>query len=379
MPLSLEPAQKSQHATWLEIRTDHLLNNLRTLRQHSNSSQVLAVVKANAYGHGLLPIARALAGEVNFLGVSSPAEALELKEQRIDTPLLIFGRLFASEIPPLLADGVRLSVSSLEEAEEISACSKSLSRKTPVHVKVDTGMGRLGIPFRDALRKIEKMAELADIYLEGIYTHFPTAEREDGFTESQLRDFGLLLQALDAKGIQFPIRHAANSAASLKWQTPLLNMIRPGLMLYGLYPDDSLRDRALVSPILSLKSRILLTKHLKPGESAGYGRTFVAEESTTIAILPIGYSHGYPFSASGRSWVLYRGKRYPIAGRVSMDYLCVDLGITATAKAGEEVTLIGRDGEDSIGAEELAEWSGTIPYEIVTRLIPRLPRIYRAT
>lgn len=377
MPLAVESSQKSQHGTWIEIRLDRLHANLKRLEEHAGPfAQVMAVIKANAYGHGLLEIAKQLEGKVSYLGVASPREVHELKERRVETPILLFGRLFAADIPAVLTDGVALTVSSFEEAQEVSQISHALGRKTLLHVKVDTGMGRLGIPFKRAAFEIEKMAGLSSIELEGIYTHFPTAEKDDGFSEKQLLDFSSLLQALEKKGIVFRFRHAANSAASLKIRSPLLNLIRPGLMLYGLYPAAALRETVTVLPILSLKSRVISLKRLQEGESVGYGRDYVAEHPTTIAILPVGYSHGYPFALSNRSFVLFQGTRYRIAGRVSMDYLAVDFE-DARVRLGNEVTLLGEDGEDAIRAEDLAAWAKTIPYEIVTRLASTLPRFYR--
>ncbi len=373
----VEPVTQSQHNSWIEIRRDRLAANLKTLKSFTNpGTDVMAIVKANAYGHGLLEIAAALAAQVSYFGVSSLREALELKEHRIETPVLIFGRLFNQELPAALMDGISLSASSFEEAKEISDLSVSLGRKTPLHVKVDTGMGRLGFSLRNAAPEIEKIAALDGLQLEGLYTHFPTAEQEDGFKEKQLTLFSMLLEELLQKGISFKYRHAANSAGILKTKNPALNLIRPGLMLYGIYPDTSLQTLAEISPILSLKSRVIMVKRLSAGETAGYGRTFVASQPATIGVLPIGYSHGYPFSASRGAEVLFRGKRYPLAGRVSMDYLTVNFG-DDTVRAGDEVTLIGEDHGSSIRAEEMAAWAGTIPYEIVTRLLPSLPRLYR--
>ncbi len=378
MPTLAKTTSLSQHGTWIEIRLDRLLKNLKTLKDQAGpGTGVLAVIKANAYGHGLSEIAKTLSPEVQFLGVSSLFEAMELREHGIQIPIFLFGRLLEAEIPAALTEGFVVSLSSLEEAEEIAAMSQSLGKTTPVHIKVDTGMGRLGLTAREAVMKIETMASLPGISLDGIYTHFPTAEREDGFAESQLREFSRILQELGNKGIHFRFRHASNSAASLRLKTPLVNLIRPGLMLYGIYPDPALRKIAAVHPILSLKSKIILTKRLKIGESAGYGRDFITSEPTTIAVLPIGYSHGYPFRASRQASVLYRGKRYPLAGRVSMDYLAVDFG-DAPACAGDEVTLLGEDGPEKISAEDIADWAGTIPYEVVTRLISRIPRFYRS-
>ena len=376
MPPLVETKRQQQHSTWIEIHRDRLISNLRTMKDAVRPfAGVLAVIKANAYGHGLIETARTLEGSADFFGVSSIREALSLKENQIPTPVLLFGRLLEKEMPAALVDGIVLSVSDFDEAAVISRLSTSLNRKTPVHLKIDTGMGRLGMPLPGALEKIEKIARLPGILLDGIYTHFPTAEKNDGFTENQISEFTFLLVALEKKGLTFRWRHAANSAASLKLRTPVLNLARTGLMLYGIYPDPSLKSIAQVSNVLTLKSRIIFSKELKTGETAGYGRDFVAEEAVTIGILPIGYSHGYPYRLSGRGSVLHQGKRYPIAGRISMDYVTVNFGQTVP-RPGDEVTLIGEDQSESIKAEDLAMLSGTIPYEIVTSLDSGIPRLF---
>ncbi|MBN1688003.1 MAG: alanine racemase [Candidatus Omnitrophica bacterium] len=378
MTITLPTSRLMEHGTWLEIRLDHLRYNLKAVEKASGrKNEVLAVVKANAYGHGLLETAKTLDGQVRYLGVSSLLEALDLKEHGIATPVFLFGRLTPAELPIALAEEITLSVSSYEEAEELASISQSLKRLTKIHIKVDTGMGRLGIPVLQASGTIEKIHELPSLVPEGIYTHFPSAESDQPFTEEQLQRFAFLLEDLGKKGIHFVYRHAANSAGSLKIRTPVLNLIRPGLMLYGLYSDESLRKDVQVKPILSLKSRIILLKKLTPGQSVGYGRTYIAKTHTLIATLPVGYSHGYPYSAFQKAQVLYKGKRYPLAGRISMDYLSFDLG-PDSAKIGDEVTLIGPDGKEEIRTEEVAGWAGTIPYEIVTRLTSKLPRYYRS-
>ena len=397
-PPVVESRIEAPYAAWIEIRLDHLLHDLRALKafcpaQTGSSgyleraevtglqpvqTEVLAVIKANAYGHGLLQIARALDGKVRYLGVSSLRELLELKENHVQTPVFVFGRLAEPELRAALMDGVTLSVSSLDEALEISAVSGVLKRRTPVHMKVDTGMGRFGIPFRDALKTIEKIAALPALELEGLYTHFPTAEIDDGFAEKQLLDFALLTGALERKNIRFRYRHSANSAGILKRPHPLMNMVRPGLLLYGIHPDPALKPLIQTLPVLSLKSRILLVKNLAAGETAGYGREFSAKKNTRIAMLAVGYSHGYPFNAARAAEVLLRGKRCKLAGRISMDYMAVHLGDTEAAR-DEEVTLIGECQGDQITVEEVAGWAGTIPYEIVTGLLNNLPRVYIAT
>ncbi len=370
----LQGTSRVQHSAWIELRKNALLKNLETLQQHSGQTDILAVIKANAYGHGLREIAGALAGQVTYFGVATLREALELKEHHPQTPVFLFGHLFSHELSAALLGGITLSVSSLEKAREISDLSESLGRKTPVHVKIDTGMGRMGIPVREAAVSIEEMTRLKGIMLDGIYMHFPTAEKDDSFRETQVLKFGILLQTLEEKNIVFRFRHATNSAATLTLKTPFFNMIRPGLSLYGIYPDPELRDTADLEPVLSLKSRILLIKKVRAGESVGYGREFVAKQDTTVAILPFGYSHGYPYAAWKKASVIFKGKRYPLAGKVSMDYIALDLGGTE-AKEGDTVTLLGEDQGERITAEDIAGWAGTIPYEIVTRLSPHLPRI----
>ena len=365
---------RAQHSSWIELRKNALLKNLETLRQRSGQTDVLAVIKANAYGHGLREIASVLAGQVTYFGVATLREALELREHHPQTPVFLFGHLFSHELSAALLGGITLSVSSLEKAREISDLSESLGRKTSVHVKIDTGMGRMGIPVREAAASIGEMARLGGILLDGIYTHFPTAEKEDPFRETQILKFGILLQTLEERNIVFRFRHAANSAATLTLKTPFFNMIRPGLSLYGIYPDPALSDKAPLEPVLSLKSRIILVKKIRAGESVGYGREFSAERDTTIAVLPFGYSQGYPYAAWKKASAIFKGKRYPLAGKVSMDYIAVDLGETE-AKEGDTVTLLGEDQDERVAIEDIAEWAGTIPYEVVTRLSSRLPRI----
>lgn len=376
----VDALQRAGHSTWIEIRLDRFRENLRRLRLLSGAPYLLAVVKANAYGHGLIETARAIKDEVTYLGVSSLHELLELKEHGISTRAFLFGRLFGEELVSAVKTDATLSVSSLEEAEEISKISSKLGHLTKIHIKIDTGMGRLGIPEREAIKTILKIADLPNLLLEGLYTHFPTAEREDGFTESQYQKFGLVAEALEAKGITFTYRHTSNSAGSLRIKSPILNMNRPGLILYGISPfpespTSMKKETDPFAPVLSLKSRIILVKKILPGESVGYGRDFKVDEPVNVATLPVGYSHGYSWTLSNKAQVLYRGKRYPLAGRVSMDYISFNLG-QDSAQAGDEVTLIGEDGSESLRAEELARWAGTIPYEIVTRLSPRIPRLY---
>ena len=366
-------------SVWIEVYLDRILRNLERLRQKTRPyTRVMAVVKANAYGHGLVPVAQALQGKVDFLGIGSLKEASLLREQGITAPLFLFGRLFPGERAIALQMGLTLTVSSLEEAKAISeaAAKGTKKRKVPIHIKVDTGMGRLGMPIHRAFHEIEKIAAFGHLQLEGIYTHFPTAERyPDPFTTKQLSDFEALIQDLRRIGITFAYRHAANSAGTLRFKSTALNLVRPGLALYGIYPHSSLSGEIDLEPALSLKTRIAFLKKLSAGDSVGYGREFIAAEPTAIAVLPVGYAHGYPFHVSGKGEVLHYGRRYKVAGRVCMDSMMINIK-TAPAHVGEEIVLLGSAGEERITAEEFASWAGSIPYEVVTRLDSGIPRIY---
>lgn len=365
--------------TWIEVRTGAILRNLEQVRgKIAPFTRVMAVIKANAYGHGLVAVGRELQGKVDFLGIGSLKEASLLREQGITAPLFLFGRLFDEEIPLALQMNLTATVSSLEEAEAFSSVAGTLSKKATVHVKVDTGMGRLGIRQAEALDEIERMASLPNLQLEGIYTHFPTAEKyPDAFTTQALAQFEKLIEDLRREGISFTLRHAANSAGALRFKSHVLNLVRPGIALYGIYPDSSFQGEIDLEAALTLKSRVLFVKRVAPGDSVGYGREFVAQTPTTIAVLPAGYAHGYPFQLSNKAEVLCRGRRFRLAGRVCMDSLMIDLGNTSDVRAGDEVTLLGSSGDEEIRAEDLAKQAHTIAYDIVTRLEAGIPRIYR--
>jgi alanine racemase len=242
-----------------------------------------------------------------------------------------------------------------------------------IHAKVDSGMGRMGIPFDRAVADIEKISKLPSIELEGVYSHFPSAETDDAFRTKQIRDFELLVRALEAKEVKLRFKHLQNSAACLSVKTKCTNLIRPGLALYGIEPTAQ-PQMSRLKPVLSLKAKIIHVKRLAPGATAGYGRRFTAKDPATIGILPIGYAQGYSFSAWEKAHILYQGKRFPLAGRISMDYMTINFG-DQYVRAGDTVTLLGDDGGDCITANEIAAWAGTIPYEIVTALQNYLPRI----
>lgn len=366
-----------EFSTWLEIDRKALLHNLRAIQNLAlPGAAILAVIKANAYGHGLREIAQCLDAEANYFGVATVDEALALRRFDIQTPILLFGVHTKSAIEVALHAEVALSVSSVEQAREISDIALRMGKQAVIHIKVDTGMGRLGIPESKAVSAIKEIAALPQLQLEGIFTHFAQGEdKNDPFTSEQIRIFYRVLRETEAKGVHFAYRHAANSIGISNFREAHFNLVRPGLTLYGLYPAQTLKRKLSLKPVLSWKARIILLKKLKAGQTSGYSRMFQAKEDTTIAIIPVGYSHGYPFALSGKGTVLIRGKHYPVAGRVSMDYIAIDLGHRgAECSVGEPVTLLGHDGANEISGETLASEAGTIPYEILTRLDPGIPR-----
>jgi len=372
-----EHCQVQDQTTWLEIDRDALKHNVMVVRQLTlPSAALLVVVKANAYGHGLREVSNCLRDEAAYFGVSTLEEALRLRHFEIDTPILLFGVLFGSSIDQAIESEISQAVSSVEQARQISGRSQKLKKEALIHIKVDTGMGRLGIPKREALSAITQIAALPGLHLEGVFTHFSQGgEAEDPFTEKQVADFCELLRATSQRGIHFAYRHAANTVGVLHYRQAHFNLVRPGLLIYGLSPTESLRWKLRVKPVLSWKAKIILLKRLLPGESTGYARSFVTDRETTIGILPIGYSHGYPFALSNKGKVLHGGKPYPVVGRVSMDYVAVNFGLSFKGSVGDTVTILGKDGDEFISGEWLARRAGTIPYEIVTQLSPSVPRV----
>lgn len=364
-------------STWIEINRDAVVYNLdRIYRWIMPGAEILAVIKSNAYGHGLIEMARAVADQAAYLGVSHISEALVLRQLYLEKPILLFGVPPEQDVETAIRSKVTLSVSSIHQAELISAIAKKLSKVASVHIKIDTGMGRLGIPWRDAIFAISQIATLESIHLEGIYQHFPDGvEEDDPFTMQQIKIFNDIIDGASVRGIHFAYRHAANSIGILNHKESHFNLVRPGITLYGIKPSPNLMPKIPLKPVMSWRARIILVKKLKAGESTGYNRLFKAPKDTIIGILPVGYSHGYHFGLSNRGVVLYKGKRYPIAGQVSMDYIAVDFGPDAQeVQEGDVVTLLGTDGADTITAEMLAEKAGTIPYVIVTQLNLALPR-----
>jgi alanine racemase len=368
--------------TWLEIDTDALAGNVRALRAKVGPArQLFAVVKANAYGHGAEIVGPAvLAAGADRLAVATLGEAVALRQAGVIAPILLLGHTPGYLGEELLRWELTATLYDIETARQWSAAAGAAGKRISVHVKVDTGMHRLGLAPTAALSFLLSLAELPGLYAEGIYTHFSTADETDqSFVSRQLKAFTDLLETLSAIGQRPPLAHAANSAAILRLPDSHLDAVRAGIALYGLHPSPDVPLPDTFRPVLSWKARIAQAKMLERGETVSYGNTWRARKLSIVAILPVGYADGFP--RAPRTWesVLIHGQPAPIVGRVCMDMVVVD--VTAIYEAGEvvgagdEVVLIGNQGAATLSAEEVARRTRTINYEVTSRLMARLPRI----
>lgn len=367
----------AQMRTWAEIDLGALEHNYRALRgMLEPGCRFLGVVKANAYGHGAVPVARTLVKlGAEYLAVASLDEARELRQAGIGGPILILGWTPGEHAGELLELGLTQTVCDLATARAYSAAAQKAGRSLTVHVKVDTGMGRLGFVGKDREKEILSLQNLPGLILEGIFTHFSDADGDEDYTMAQFSTFLELLEQLKAGGLTFPIRHCAASAAVLHYPCTHLDMVRPGIALYGHYPDEAsvgLDGRGL-RPVMTLKTRVAAVRTLPAGAAISYGRTRILTRESRIAVLPLGYGDGFPRALSNRARVGFTGGEAPLVGRVCMDLCMADVTGLPDVKPGTEVTLFG----PRLPVEEKAEAAGTISYELLTAVAPRVPRVYR--
>jgi len=355
--------------TWVEINRGRLTSNLALLQARVPSASVMAVVKADAYGHGAVAVAEALTSSVKAFAVATVAEALALRQGGIAKPVLVFGALLEDEIESAVAAGLMLTVSSVGEIRRLAAAAGQ--RRVSVSLKIDTGMGRLGVlpaGLPDVLAAIESESTI-DLRL--LATHLPSADCDPEFTGQQLREFQALSTTLKSRvpGVEV---HALNSAGILRHANFAFDLVRPGLALYGVSPIE---DPCGLQPVLQWKTRISLLREVPAGQGVSYGRSFVTKAPTRLAVLPVGYADGYRRAFSNRAEVLLHGRRCPVVGKVTMDLTIVDVTAVAAAREGDEVTLLGEQDGENIGCGELAKWAGTIPWEILTGLGNRVERV----
>ncbi len=365
----------------MEVNLDNLVYNLSQIKENIRPpAELMGIVKADAYGHGALYMSKALVEQgIKRLGVAILDEAVELRKGDIDVPILVMGYTPVGSFDKILKFDITPTLYSYGDALTLSELAMKKGKRAKVHVKLDTGMGRIGmIPDEKSLDIVSNMYKLPGIIIEGIFTHFSVAdERDKTYTEGQYKKFTDFVSALRQRGTNIPICHAGNSAACIDLPDTHLDLVRPGIILYGIYPSDEVKkERVSLKPLATLKAKVSHVKTIPADTSVGYGRKYISTGERVIATLPIGYADGYTRLLSGKASVLIHGKRAPLAGNVCMDQCMADVTGIDGVKAGDEAILIGRQGGDSITADELGKLLGTIGYEIISTIGRRVPRVY---
>jgi alanine racemase len=367
-----------------------LRHNVKQARRLAGGREVIAVVKADAYGHGAVPVARAVAAEgIGRFGVALVEEGRALREAGLRGEIIVLGGFTADQASDLVEVGLSAAVSHWDHAAALDAAARRVGRRVAIHVKVDTGMGRLGFPVADAARAVARLAACPGLRLEGLMTHFADADLADpGYAREQIARFDAVAHAARRAGVEIPMRHAANSAALIKGphglgvpggpgpgDGPLYEAVRPGIMLYGCRPGPEVGGVEL-HPVLSLTTTVLLLRRVPANTPISYGRTFVTRRESLIGVLPIGYADGYPRALSNRGTALVRGRRAPVVGRVCMDLTMIDVTDVPGVADGDDVVLVGSQGSAALPAEEVADAAGTIAYDLLCGIGPRVPRRY---
>jgi alanine racemase len=368
--------QQPARPTWVEVDLDAIANNVRLLAQIAAPAKVLAVLKADAYGHGMVKVTRtALNNGISWIGVATLGEAITLRKAGIDIPILVMSYMPAWQAHEAILHNIRATIFNKELAQAFSRAALDLNQTAYVHVKVDTGMGRLGLLPEEVLPFLQSI-DLPGLRVEGMYTHFATADETDlAHAHEQLRRYQALLQQLDEAKLRPAVVHAANTAGILNLPGARFDMVRAGIGLYGLPPSADTPLPEGFRPALTFKSTVGQVKTLPPDSPIGYGAVYRTQGEETIAIIPVGYADG--FRRAPRTWkeVLVKGRRAPLVGRVSMDQAAINVTHIPNVRQGDEVVLIGRQGNEVITAEEVAENLGTVNYEVVSELLARIPRV----
>lgn len=363
--------------TWIEVNLDNLVHNYRVISDLVAPARVMPIIKAEAYGHGAVMVAKTLKEEgATYFGVATLTEALQLSRAGVDVPILILGWVPLEDLVSVFDYDYTVTVFSWEQAERLSVLARERNKEVRIHIKLDTGMGRLGFTGEDALRTVIKVSELPGLVIEGLFTHFAVAEENEEYTLRQIELFEEFSEGLKANGIFVRYRHAANSAGLLEFPAARYDFVRPGLILYGYYPGIKKEEYPLVKPVLSWKARVAQVKGLPEGAGISYGLTYYTEPDDVIGTVPVGYADGYRRALGNRGYVLSGGRQARVVGRVCMDQFMIKLKNVEGFKQGDEVTLLGEEGNARVTAEDMAEWLNTISYEVLTGISKRVPRGY---
>jgi alanine racemase len=364
-------------STFVEVNLSQLSRNLQAIREKVAPAKIMIVVKANAYGHGLMEVSKYLDPQVDTIGVAVLEEGILLREIGVQTPILVLGGIWGNQIPAYIENDLTLTAPSVERLEQIDQAAGALGKQAKVHLKVDTGMERIGVHYYNAHTLQEAALNCKHLEVEGIFSHFANADAADlSHARLQLERFNEVLRFYEKHSLPTPIRHMANSGAILQLPDSYFDMVRPGILFYGVYPSPEVQRSVEVRPALAWKSRVVYFKVTQPGHPVSYGSTWQSDHSVRIVTVPVGYGDGYFRGMSNKAQVVIHGKKYPQVGRVCMDQIMVNIE-EDSAFNGDEVILIGeaKNGE-RVTVEELAEWADTIPYEILTNINTRVPRIY---
>lgn len=365
--------------THVEVDLTRLAENYRAIQQKVAPAKVMPILKANAYGHGLVEVARALEKlGVDYFGVAVLEEGILLRERGIRTPILVLGGILGNQVPYFIQHNLTITASSIEKLWQVDEIAEQLGTIAKVHLKVDTGMERIGVHYYSAESLLETAVKCRHIDVEGIFSHLANSETADqSYSRLQLERFQEVLSFYEKHSLALPrLRHLANSGGILQLPEATFDLVRPGLLLYGVYPSPEVLRSVQIQPALSWKSRVVYFKVIKPGHPVGYGSTWETDHMIRAVTVPVGYGDGYFRSMTQKAHVIIRGKKYPVVGRISMDQLVVNIE-WESAYNDDEVVLIGEMGAERITVEDLAEWAGTIPYEILTNINTRVPRLYR--
>ena len=383
MTRELQEKLESYQRVWAEVDLDAIWENMVHMKENiAENTKILAVIKTDGYGHGGVPIAKMLE-QLDFMfgyAAATYEEAHVLREAGVKKPILILGYTFPYCYEELIREEIRPAVYRRDTVEELAAAAAKVGQKAKVHIKVDTGMGRIGItPDEEGLEFVRFLIEHPELEVEGIFTHFAKSDETDKTSANhQLEFFQNFIDKIQTElGITIPVKHCSNSAAILEMPQANMDMVRAGITTYGLYPSEEVsKDIVPLRAAMSLYSHIVYCKTIHAGQSVSYGGLFTAQKDTRVATIPVGYGDGYPRSLSGKGYVLIHGKKAPILGRVCMDQFMVDISEIPEAMEGDKVTLLGMDGTERITAEELGELSGRFNYEFVCDLGKRIPRVY---
>lgn len=364
------------------VSLDAIAHNFAEMKKNiAKGTKIVAVIKADGYGHGAEAIARLIEDYDYVWGfaVATPEEALQLRTFGVKKPILILGIVFEEYFTQMIAKEIRLTVCTYEMAQKLSEEAQRQGRDVHIHIGLDTGMSRIGFADRqESVEEIKKISQLPNLKIEGMFTHFARADETDRSPAiDQLNRYLNFAKLLEDAGIQIPMKHCSNSAGIIRVPEANLNTVRAGITIYGIYPSNEVeRDIVKLIPAMELKSHISYIKTVEPGAAFSYGGTFTAKKEMKVATIPVGYADGYPRSLSNKGWVLIHGKKAPILGRVCMDQFMVDITKIPDAKAGDEVTLIGKDGKEFISIEKFGDLSGRFSYEFACDISKRVPRVY---